>query len=366
MLIIADGIVRFATELLMGGDILTRTISEGFGLSFDEAEELKLMVSTLKNEEGVEIEFRSRPFKLKEIQEALKPPMRRMITEIGRVFTYYEKTDPTRKPVERLILVGGAAMSLGLAQAMEANLQIEVGIGDPFKDLTLKTERPTFKFPVDLGCFFSLAIGLCLKKVYPYVNSIDLLPINVQKELSLLKEREMVKKFTSMSVGSILIALLLLLPIRLLYQFGVSHSAGRLRELRPQLEEAVSLKRENERLLSKLSIFEELSRERSNWSLVLQELSRLIPEKVWLVNLESEEKLTGRETGGTVERIVNVKMTGFALSEEMVKDFLNRLESSPSFSNLELVTLEQARPGRGAPITTVLFYRFEINSRLEL
>ncbi len=62
---------------------------------------------------------------------------------------------------------------------------------------------------------------------------------------------------------------------------------------------------------------------RKNWAGVLQEVSHLIPEGVWLTTL------TGQQTG-------EIRFDGVALSHPKVGSFLSSIESSPSFEKAVL------------------------------
>jgi Tfp pilus assembly protein PilN len=302
------------------------------------------------------------------VRQALTPSIERLVIEVGRVLTYYERSDPKRKPIERIILVGGSGRCLGLAQTLQERLRLDVMLGDPLQDLSLKVPRPTLPGGGDASHLFSLAIGLCLKKVFPYVNSIDLLPPNVQSEVAAWRERRRLNSFSLAGLTVLLGALLLVLPTFLLYRHGISVSGERFRAIRGQVDEAVALQAENSGLQAKLSVFESLAQDREQWSGALRELARLIPEKVWLTRFESEDKLAAREeeserlaaTQGSVRRTVTLDMEGFALSEELVREFLDRLEESSIFGNVELVALDQAKEGKATANLAGPLVQFQI------
>ena len=78
-----------------------------------------------------------------------------------------------------------------------------------------------------------------------------------------------------------------------------------------------------------------LVEERSRYSEVLEDLGRVVPEKVWL------EKFVSKPQAGSVlnskkENIVLI--SGWAFDEESVAFFIARLENSPYFSNVQLIS----------------------------
>lgn len=354
MLIVGEGVVRFATELLMGGDLLSKALADSLRIPLTEAEQFKWRLTASGFEEGGKIDFGGTTYEVDSLRRILEPTVERMVIEIGRVLTYYERSDPKRKPVERVVLVGGSARCLGLVRTLQERLQLEVVLGDPLHDITLKVPRPTHPGMGDVSHLFSLAVGLCLKKVFPYVNSIDLSPPNVQKEVAVWRERQRLQSFAAVSASILLGALLLVLPSYFLYQYGISASGERFREMRRRVDEALSLKAENGGLQSKLAVFESLAQDREEWSVALREIARVTPEKVWLVNFESEDKLEAKEeeteriaaTQRVVRRTVKLDMQGLSLSEDLVREFLHRLEDSSLFSDVQLIFMEQAKEGK--------------------
>ena len=82
-----------------------------------------------------------------------------------------------------------------------------------------------------------------------------------------------------------------------------------------------------EELSGKLGVLATLKANRSGPVKLLDELSRAVPEKVWIKSFT--------EVAGSI------KITGSGLTEEGVAEFLRRLEESSYYQNVELVVLEQ-------------------------
>lgn len=80
-------------------------------------------------------------------------------------------------------------------------------------------------------------------------------------------------------------------------------------------------------LQAKLAVLDKLKANRSGPGRLLDEISRVIPDKVWIK--------TFSEAGGAVS------ITGTGLTEAVVADFLDALEKSDYYMNVELDVLEQ-------------------------
>lgn len=97
--------------------------------------------------------------------------------------------------------------------------------------------------------------------------------------------------------------------------------------LKKTIGEVDQFKKLQKELREKLDILAELKANRSGPVRLLDELSRTIPEKVWISSFN--------ELGGAIV------ITGFGLTEESVADFMRRLEESSFYKDIELDVLEQ-------------------------
>lgn len=98
--------------------------------------------------------------------------------------------------------------------------------------------------------------------------------------------------------------------------------------LRKQIGEVGRFKKLQEELRGKLEILETLKKARSGPARYLDELNRIIPDKLWLTEFS--------ESAG------NIKVKGVALSEQTVAEFMRSLGMSRYFSNVNLVQTAQS------------------------
>ncbi len=91
------------------------------------------------------------------------------------------------------------------------------------------------------------------------------------------------------------------------------------------------IKREKELLERRLKVIEGLERGRLGAAKLFDELSRRVPEKLWL------EKVSKK--GSTLH------LEGIALDDETIADFMTTLEASPLISRVELELAQRHRVG---------------------
>ena len=103
-------------------------------------------------------------------------------------------------------------------------------------------------------------------------------------------------------------------------------------ELNKKVGEIDRLKQLRGKLEQKLSIINDLDKGRKRAAYILGELSQLTPEKVWIETLEKKGK--------------SLKMTGVALDNETIANFMTALGRSKYFGGVELEITEQTNRGK--------------------
>lgn len=104
-------------------------------------------------------------------------------------------------------------------------------------------------------------------------------------------------------------------------------------------------KKMQEELQGKLDVLEKLKAGQTGPVHLLDELSRTVPERLWITSF--------KEAGG------NISMNGVGFNEETVAGFLRDLENSPYYENVELKVIEQTSQGG------LKLQRFDITCRAE-
>ncbi|HVU93564.1 MAG TPA: type IV pilus assembly protein PilM [Jatrophihabitans sp.] len=114
-----DGTPKIVRTVPRGGAEVTKLVATRLGLTNSEAETVKCRVGLRReeNEEGAQV-----------ITEAIRP----LITEIRSSFNYFSSANPGQH-VQRLALVGGAALLPGLADTLAEELEVPVFLSDPLQ-----------------------------------------------------------------------------------------------------------------------------------------------------------------------------------------------------------------------------------------
>jgi type IV pilus assembly protein PilN len=106
---------------------------------------------------------------------------------------------------------------------------------------------------------------------------------------------------------------------------------ARIAELETKVGEIEQLKKERAKLEQKLAVIADLDKGRLRASYILDELSQIIPEKMWIESLEKSGK--------------TIKIAGIALDNETIANFMEELGRSKKFTDVDLEVTEQINRG---------------------
>jgi type IV pilus assembly protein PilN len=156
------------------------------------------------------------------------------------------------------------------------------------------------------------------------------------------EERQVRRKFAFPKVGAIMPVLVLLLVAALFTAVSVVQAmqVSRLKadiaraereaeKLRPQLQMIQELTLKREELTRRLNVITELDKTRLWRVRLVDELSKCVPEHLWLTSYE--------ETGNPNQ----VQVEGVTFSNLLVADFMSRLEASPLYGGVDLIVAEK-------------------------
>lgn len=145
--VVEHGIIRKFYVVNRGGSYLTNSIAKSLELDFKSAEDLK-------RRNGLSSDANN-----KEVAEIVSAGCNFIFSEIQNVITDYEKD--YRKPIRKIMLVGGGSLLLNYRETMEARYGIPTQFADSFD----KAVSPEFLEEVldQAGPEFSVAVGLALQ-----------------------------------------------------------------------------------------------------------------------------------------------------------------------------------------------------------
>lgn len=108
----------------------------------------------------------------------------------------------------------------------------------------------------------------------------------------------------------------------------IKEQQATIEQLKKRIGEVDKVTKFKEELQKKLDVLNMLKNNKSGPAHMFDELSSAIPEKLWIDSFEN--------VGGALT------LSGMGVSEEIVAEFLRRLEASPYIAKVELKSLEQA------------------------
>lgn len=154
---VADhGVVSYTATVDVGGDMLTQALMKRFNLETDKAEEMK-------NQRGFLLGAGNA-----DVVEAVASSISVLRDELVRHVTFWNSatgTDVSRDTVERVVIAGGNANMIGLAEYLSGALFLPVVVADVWQNVfSLDHYVPTM--PMNESLEFAPAIGLAKKYAF--------------------------------------------------------------------------------------------------------------------------------------------------------------------------------------------------------
>lgn len=148
--IFENGVLRFASTALVGGELLETAISKNLNVSKSEALKIKFKtdVNDLKNSP--------------EVFSVVSPVISELSEEIKKILDYWQNRSASKTKVEYIFLSGGDSNLFGLSEYLSSSLGVSVGLANPWVNVKFPSKYlPAIKYKDSLR--FSSAIGLSLK-----------------------------------------------------------------------------------------------------------------------------------------------------------------------------------------------------------
>jgi type IV pilus assembly protein PilM len=147
--IIKAGLSAFTRDIFLGGNQITEEIQKHFGISFDEAEALKISGDINNPEFGG--------------KEIVKKVCDSMVAEIQKSLDFYSST--TYEQIARIYLSGGCAKIPFMKEGIEEKLNIATEVIDCMR--TVSYDRNVFDpdYIKDITPLASVGVGLALRRL---------------------------------------------------------------------------------------------------------------------------------------------------------------------------------------------------------
>lgn len=281
VLVINEGGRVFVRSIPIAGNAITQQISKEFGITFDEAEDLKRkhgFVALGGAYEEPESEVAAT------ISKIARNVMTRLHGEISRSVNVWRSQYNGNKP-SKLFIAGGGSLIQYITEFFEEKLHIPVDYLNVFSIMGIADTVDKNQL-LDVAPMFSELAGMGLRSCFETPIDINLLPdtIKTQKEIQAKKVYFYVSAFTI--VFSILIFLSAVVMLRKFDEqrlARVGDSVMAAEELSRQVKRANS---EVEGLKRTYLSLANLIMERGRWVEIYNELATIMPDNMWITSIE--------------------------------------------------------------------------------
>lgn len=163
--------LRFTSFIPISSKQFTKTISDALGVSFQEAETLKLKYGLskkykIKIKNGIEKEINQG-----KISEALFPLLTDLTKRIEKYLGYYnthvshEHLSPDGKIIEKILIFGGGANLKGIGQFLSLNLKVPTELSNPWTNILKGSLQKVPELSFSQSQAFVCAFGLALRGI---------------------------------------------------------------------------------------------------------------------------------------------------------------------------------------------------------
>lgn len=148
--IFENGVLRFASTALVGGNMLENSISKNLGVGKSEALKIKFKTDIADSNNSPEV------------LNSLLPIVSGFTEEIKKILDYWHGRSEAKTHIEQIFLSGGDSNLFGLSEYLESELGVSVNLANPWININFPLKYlPPIKFKDSLR--FSSVIGLGLK-----------------------------------------------------------------------------------------------------------------------------------------------------------------------------------------------------------
>ncbi len=292
-LLFVEGNRIFTRSIPIAGNAITQSIAAEFGVSFQEAEQLKKEKGFVAL--GGAYEEPPDPQQA-QISKIIRHMMTRLHSEIARSINFYRTQQGGGSPT-RALLSGGSSILPYTDRFFKEKLQVPVEYFNPFHNITLD---PSISRDELQRCahFFGEVVGLALRRMSECPIEVNLLPQTIRAR----KQAQQRRPFLVGAAVSVL-----LIPLCLL---GFAQRAGTLKQRQLDeviekvnrlegLKNAIAQKQEEAtRIAKRANEISTLAERRAWWPLFFEDLNKRLVSNIWLASIApAEAPVPGAQAG---------------------------------------------------------------------
>jgi type IV pilus assembly protein PilM len=146
------GLPLATRDVPLAGNHYTDILQQGLGLSFENAEKVKMGMEDPQVQPEAELPY-------------LRSVTERVVTEVRKSFEAYRQTSPD--PIQAIYLSGGSARIRELPEALWEAFAIPVEVLDPFRKIHCDPAKFDPKYIASISSRMTVAVGLALRSFDP-------------------------------------------------------------------------------------------------------------------------------------------------------------------------------------------------------
>jgi type IV pilus assembly protein PilM len=149
--ILKNGVSAFTRDSVFGGSRYTEAIQKGLGLSYDQAEKLKM---------GQEVEART----FADAKPMIAEVNNELVGEIRRSFDFFRSSSQDEQ-IHKLVLSGGSALLPGVLEFLSQGLEIPGEIANPLRNIKADPKKFDPEYLEFIAPQTAISVGLAVRQV---------------------------------------------------------------------------------------------------------------------------------------------------------------------------------------------------------
>jgi len=287
-------------SILIAGDEMTHAIATKLKMPFDKAEELKRKEGMVVSSESPVPATTSQAGK--DLINALNPVVSDLVLSVIQSLEFYKTKHAHDMVFNEVILSGGGSKLKGIEDFLTKGLGMQIRRAN----LGQKIKCPSnLRVDIDFQTRFGASIGLALRLLQKCPTNIDLLPIERKQERDFRKE-----KFWVISAGLLIAVIPVTVAFNIWFQSATLKKELKYMEsLSLQYVDVnkniSSLKEKVKVSAARLKPFEILAVKKSISIEALLEIRKLLPDQTWLTAISEDKGLISLE-GRTLSNLLTI------------------------------------------------------------
>ena len=282
-LVFIEGPRVFSRSIPVAGNAITQELMKEFGLSFQDAEDLKLEKSVVGQGGAV---GSGADAVMDQVSKNVRSVMTRLHAEVNRSINFYRGQQGGNAPV-RVLLTGGSSVIPGMDTFFSEKLGLEVEVLNPFRQVPVSGSIDADQIEDDI-CLLGEVVGLALRGTPNCPSAINLMP------------RELVRRKAFRGrVPFFVLASICTLATIVLWWLHAGRLGSGMERQKATIEQVIGAVRQDEQSLTrarkkstlaneKAQILVELIESRGALSQVVVEIRERMLEGMWLTAVEPE------------------------------------------------------------------------------